>query len=250
MLNRKFVTFCLLVFVTACLSARQVPFALLPTQLASFFREQPPLETLAVMAPAAIAAATPTAAYPMNGIFTDFEHNQKIAQPITSTYYDYYALTGSTADALRSEMTQLGPISKNDKRRYDAKTKWNVQWSYRDAMTDKGCVITSADSNVDITYTLPKWNTPSGATESLVSDWKRYMVALQSHEDGHRDHGVAAHKAILRLLNSQPTTSSCRKLEATVDTAIARVIEYYQQQDLDYDRITRHGQTQGAVFPA
>lgn len=75
------------------------------------------------------------------------------------------------------------------------------------------------------------------------------MTALQLHEDGHKDHGVAAAQEVLSTITNLPAYPSCPELETAANTAGKSVIERYNQKDIEYDRVTQHGATQGAIFP-
>ena len=74
------------------------------------------------------------------------------------------------------------------------------------------------------------------------------MVALRSHEEGHRNRakaqGVFLWQSLLGL-----ESDSCGGLQALVDETAERVIEEGRAAQLEYDRETGHGMTQGAVWP-
>lgn len=168
---------------------------------------------------------------------------------IVQVDHRYYAIAGTTAAELRSQMSRLGPIDPTEDRRYDALTEWTVQWSYRFRQTGNQCAIRSASSRVTVTLTLPKWETPDSIERSLVAEWNHYLAALQRHEAGHQEHGIAAGKQVLQSLNHAPAYASCQALEGAVNAAAQQVIKRYNQKDVDYDYHTRHGYTQGAIFP-
>ena len=177
---------------------------------------------------------------------SDSVHAQ--SQPITSVNTTYYSITGATGKQLREQMNQLGPIDKTEGRRYDARTDWYVRWNYRYANKGGQCKITTSTVNTDVTITLPQWNPPASASRALVKRWQRYLKALRTHEDGHKDQGLAASREILALLKRFPAQRSCPELETAANAAAQRIIKKYNQRDIDYDRKTRHGATQGAVF--
>lgn len=169
--------------------------------------------------------------------------------PLVRVQYRYYPISGNTASDLRSQMNRSGPRDRVEGRTYDANTDWVVRWSYRYAMHHQQCVMQTVKTQVAITFTLPKWTTVRRAERSLLADWQRYMAALQLHEDGHKNHGVEAGHDIQQALSQLPPATSCADLERHVQTTARAIIQRYNQKDLDYDRVTRHGYTQGAVFP-
>ncbi|HEY9736583.1 MAG TPA: DUF922 domain-containing Zn-dependent protease, partial [Trichocoleus sp.] len=163
--------------------------------------------------------------------------------------YRYYPIVGTSAAALRSQMNQQGPIDTTEQRRYDAKTEWLVQWSYRYRRQGAQCAIGQLSTHVDVTITYPQWSAPSGVSSALQTEWQRYMLALQTHENGHKDNGIAAGRSILQALAALPASPSCQALDAAANSMAQRVVSRYNQNDLDYDRDTAHGSTHGAVFP-
>jgi predicted secreted Zn-dependent protease len=178
-----------------------------------------------------------------------FEFRQKSSQPKVRIRYHYYPISGSNAVALRSQMSQSGPISQIEQIHYDAKTDWYVRSFYNFAMTGNQCTIKGATANVDILFTLPKWTPPSGASRSLLTQWQQYMTALQVHENGHKQHGIEAGQEVVQTLMNLPAATSCQTLKSIANSAIQKTIKRYNQKDIDYDEITKHGLTQGAVFP-
>lgn len=167
-----------------------------------------------------------------------------------SVRYDYYPIRGMSDTELRSQMTQQGPLDTLEGRRYDANTTWTVYWSYRYKSVGNQCRIASVQTKVNITFTLPQWQPPPGTPRSLRAEWNQYLAALQTHEDGHKNHGLAAAQDVMRTLSRFPVAASCSALGEAANKAAQKVIRRYNQKDIEYDRSTRHGFTQGAVFPA
>ncbi|MBW4619895.1 MAG: DUF922 domain-containing Zn-dependent protease [Cyanosarcina radialis HA8281-LM2] len=162
----------------------------------------------------------------------------------------YYQIGGSTATQLRAQMDQIGPSNpKFGNRRYDALTRWIVGWRYSYRVENNRCAIDKTEVNTNITITLPQWNPPSQASRQLRQKWNRYTQALRIHEAGHKQHGIAASREIIGLLNNMPSYRSCQELQTAANNRSNRVIAKYNQRDIDYDRTTRHGKTQGATFP-
>jgi predicted secreted Zn-dependent protease len=186
---------------------------------------------------------------PVQPPLPDIPSVQPPLTPIVRVNYDYYPLNGSTAKELQAEMLQHGPLLELEERHYDAYTHWHVRWSYDYTRTGEGCAITDVESSVDVTFTLPWWNVPAEASGSVVAAWNQFLGALQLHENVHMSHGVAAATEIMQTLNQFPVYGSCQALQAAVSSTTQDIIQYYNQQDIDYDRWTQHGLTQGAVFP-
>lgn len=174
---------------------------------------------------------------------------QSGALPV-SVRYNYYPIQGMSDTELRSQMTRQGPLDTLEGRRYDANTTWAVRWSYRYKPLGNQCAIAAVETKVDITFTLPQWQPASGPSRSLVAEWNQYLAALQTHEDGHKNNGIAAGQDVMKMLSRFPSAASCKTLGVAANKAAQQIIQRYNQKDIEYDRLTQHGFTQGAVFPA
>ncbi|HEY9761132.1 MAG TPA: DUF922 domain-containing Zn-dependent protease [Trichocoleus sp.] len=235
MLNSKLFVLCLLALVTGYSSSigykgEPDPFK---TQLVGLHQENSTLVAMAASAPSSIA---------------QIKQAKSSNAPTVSTHYRYYPITGNSVAELRAQMTQQGPMDLIEGRRYDARTDWSVQWAYTHARTQGGCAIGSLTTSVDVTITYPQWTPTSRAPRSAIAEWQRYMTALQLHENGHKDNGIAAGQAVVRTLSQLPAYSSCQRLDAAASSAAQSAIRHYNQQDLNYDQTTYHGYSQGAVF--
>ncbi len=243
MIDHRLVALCLLALVTGCSDKTNAPF------VTSSPQPNPPVRELASPKVPTFADPVDAAVIPYRLKAAQFGFQQKTDQPRVKVRYRYYPIAGSTAIALRSQMSQSGPVSQVEQIHYDANTDWYVRSSYNFVMRGNGCTITSVNTNVDILFTLPKWTPPTGASRSLKVQWQQYMAALQVHENGHKQHGVEAGQEITQTLRNLPAFASCQTLKTTANSYIQKIIKHYNQKDIDYDEITKHGVTQGAVFP-
>lgn len=169
-------------------------------------------------------------------------------KPNISESYLYYNIGGATASDLRHQMDQFGP-SDEFGAHYDAYTAWYVEWHYPNLVTSDSCTIGSVTVTVTITQTFPKWETPPEAPPGLIKQWATYIEALQRHENGHREIGIAAGEEILRALSDLSSYPTCGELEQIADRAGQSILDGYRQKEIDYDRTTKHGELQGARFP-
>ncbi|MBD2076706.1 DUF922 domain-containing Zn-dependent protease [Phormidium sp. FACHB-592] len=173
---------------------------------------------------------------------------QAQSQPVVAVKTVYYPIKGATAGQLRQQMNRLGPISQTSGQRFDARTDWYVRWNYQYLNQANSCQLTAIRVRADVSVTLPQWKQPANAAKGLVNRWNQYIKALRLHEDGHKDNGIATSQEILQLLKRFPAKSSCSELGVAANKAAQGIISQYNQRDLDYDRKTQHGVTQGAVF--
>ncbi|MGI0484019.1 DUF922 domain-containing Zn-dependent protease [Pantanalinema rosaneae CENA516] len=195
------------------------------------------------------SASTPRRYLPEPRQFTPTAPSSATIAPTVKLHYRYYSITGVTASELRSQMSQKGLMDPHEGRRYDARTDWVVQWSYNHRQIDNQCAIQAPKVRVNVTLTYPQWTPPAGTPRSLITEWQRYMVSLQHHEEGHQNHGIDAGKEVLQTLSRLPAYPSCLQLNRAANASAQSVIKRYNQKDIAYDDATWHGYTQGAVFP-
>jgi predicted secreted Zn-dependent protease len=166
-----------------------------------------------------------------NGGTESAEVETKVAaeqEPGVSIDYVYYKIRGATANELRAQMDQLGPVDRFG-HRHDMDTQWEVNWNYP--------------------FTFPTWEPPPGASAELVDQWNSYLKLGQIHEDGHKEVALEASREILQAFQATPAQSSCDLLEQEVDQKGQALLEQFRQKEIAYDETTDHGATQGARFP-
>jgi predicted secreted Zn-dependent protease len=160
----------------------------------------------------------------------------------------YYDVVGNSARELRDQMNTKGPLGEGGKR-VDGHTDWHVAWSYQYAPAADGCKFTELGITVTATITLPRWAAGDNASNALVKKWQSYIAALRLHEDGHYSHGVRAAEEIKSLGQTLRTSDACSTFAKRFDEQAASILEKYKVADAAYDADTKHGQTQGAIFP-
>ncbi len=165
-----------------------------------------------------------------------------------SDQVERYTIEGSTPSDLRREMSAKGPQGAGG-RRFDGYTRWYVSWKYRYNSAGSSCAITSVTTSVKVTMTLPQWRNENRADSATRAQWSRYLTALELHEQGHRRHGVDAANEVDQAIAAMLPAGNCDALGANANALGMSILRKYNQLDLDYDRDTRHGATQGARFP-
>lgn len=162
--------------------------------------------------------------------------------------YLYYKVKGATANELRDQMDQLGPVDRFG-HRHDMYTDWEVNWAYPYAQNEAGCTTGPIQMSTTITFTFPSWEPPPDASVELVDQWNSYLDLGQVHEDGHKEIALEAGREILLALQAVPVHASCDRLEQTVDQKGQELLEQFRRKEIEYDQTTDHGATQGARFP-
>jgi len=169
------------------------------------------------------------------------------AEPEIREYEQAYPIQGSTAEKLREQMNQERPESKGE--RFDADTHWNIKWHYDFLADTKSCVIGLSQVTETIVYRLPHWVNQEDADPKLQKKWDNYLKHLRLHESGHAKNGRAAAEEIEAMLKNLAPVASCPLLDKIANERAQQIILSHNAWDLEYDKETRHGATQGAVFP-
>jgi predicted secreted Zn-dependent protease len=146
----------------------------------------------------------------------------------------YYEISGNTARQLRSQINTKRPKS------HDAQTQWSIRWSWP-GYGSKTCDLNTANVSYTIEVIMPRWKPPQGASPQLVTRWNDYIRALTLHERGHVDNVIENLPHVKKAIAS----ATCETAESEAKARLDRI----KQNDLDYDRVTNHGETQGARFP-
>ncbi len=177
-----------------------------------------------------------------------FTASAALAEPHVRIAVKHYAVRGLTAQEIRQDLNRRG-IKSPEGRTYDAFTRWYIKWNYGFRNEGNRCAVQNVRTSVDVTYTLPKWGDERKAPRELADRWQRYMKDLKTHEDGHRDIGIAAAADIEKAIGRLSPAADCREMEAKANAAARSVLDDYHSKESLYDLRTLHGKTQGATFP-
>lgn len=146
----------------------------------------------------------------------------------------YYTVNGATEKELSREIQLKGPQG------YAAYTGWEVSWTWP-GYGSLLCDVSSPIVDAVVTVTFPSWDPPAKASPELIEKWARFIAALAVHEQGHVDHVYES----LPRIEAAIENADC----LTAEAAAQEIIREMNQFDLDYDRETSHGRSQGAAFP-
>lgn len=153
----------------------------------------------------------------------------------------YYDITGSTADELRASMNELRPKDPHDDNKpVNSYTDWYIAWNWPGYGTDN-CDLSAANVTYTITVIVPRWKAPADASPELIAQWGIYIQSLIFHEKGHVENVVNNYLSVQTAIRG----ATCLTAEAEAQKAL----EVLREFDSSYDNETRHGESQGAVFP-
>src|SRR5205823_6866245 len=97
----------------------------------------------------------------------------------------YYDIDGSSAGALRNQISRLGPKDESGTS-HDALTVWSLEWTYGTAQRADGCALRDVKVTLNVSVTLPRWTPPSTASPKLTESWRTYLRNVKLNEAGHR----------------------------------------------------------------
>src|SRR5256886_16822675 len=106
------------------------------------------------------------------------------ARPSIVASEQYYDIDGSSAGALRNQISRLGPKDESGKSQ-DALTVWSIEWVYGTAQRGDSCVLRHAKATPNVSVTLPRWKPPAMATPQPLKAWQAYLTAVRLHEAAH-----------------------------------------------------------------
>jgi predicted secreted Zn-dependent protease len=152
----------------------------------------------------------------------------------------YYAVTGADAAAIRRSMAAQGLRDLHDGRPVDALTRWRVHWRWPDDGAG-GCDLARAVVGYEAEVLLPRHADENALAPALRQRWRAYVAALEAHEAGH----VRYPYAHLSEVRDALRRSDCAGANAAAERAVARIGSH----DAAYDAASRHGASEGAVFP-
>jgi predicted secreted Zn-dependent protease len=157
----------------------------------------------------------------------------------------YYDVHGRTFEELHADMRRLGP--KVDGNSFVGETRSPMRWSWRTQSTDRvSCSIREVTLTVNAEITLPRWTPPPDTEPGLVTEWNRFIAALEVHEAGHKDISAKAGREIVDRLRG--LSGLCSQISARANDITRVIVDRASAEQKAYDVATRHGLTQGTSF--
>jgi predicted secreted Zn-dependent protease len=153
----------------------------------------------------------------------------------------YYDVSGNSLFEIRRALNRVRPRDPNDGLSVDALSHWYISWRWPDGPNGSGCDLGRAELRFTGAVRMPRLVETPATPEAVRIRWRRYAEALARHEAGHIRHAYDNQARILAAIRASTCANAGdAALEAT--RALAR-------WDLQYDRLTAHGASQGARFP-
>lgn len=177
----------------------------------------------------ACVLAVPMLGLPMPGL----------AEVVVNERTEHYPLDGATAEDLRHQLAQRGPMGRG--RSVAALTRHALSVQYWRRQTGDVCEAYGIRVEMDITMHLPRWRPRQAPVPALAEQWRRLEDGLRIHELGHRDNGIEAARELDARLRGIGEAPDCGTLKATFDAARREVRQALQAREDAFDRETDHG---------
>lgn len=161
--------------------------------------------------------------------------------------FTFYDATPTSRQTLLATLLQASTITSNG-RKFIGYTDWWLDWRYTTREQNGSCGVDSVKTQVMITYTMPRLTRSPAIPADVHATFKAFYARLLAHEEGHADHGVFAAREIESALVKLPWQANCQLLQPMTRMTAEAIIDKYKQRDKDYDHVTGHGKTQGAVL--
>lgn len=157
-----------------------------------------------------------------------------------------YRVTGHSVESLLASLRDGGPRVDGDIFFGLTSTTLAYRFAYRERAGL--CETTDARVDLDVTITIPEWQSTPSAPYELRRDWQRFAQALRRHEERHRDLAVEHAHAVRRAVDGlrAPTCDAVAGLAARRAEQAQAVAEAAHRA---YDASTGHGESEGAVWP-
>ncbi|HYA86826.1 MAG TPA: DUF922 domain-containing protein [Nitrospirota bacterium] len=168
--------------------------------------------------------------------------------PVVTEKYEYYEVQGDSISTLRCDMDH-NSCRWDDGKRYDSITSWRVKWDYGHDRAPQSCAAVAFKASVEVVFRYPKWVHDDGVSQALVAKWNTYMKNLTVHENGHRDMAVEAVAELSRAVADLAPAQNCSDLDREVRVLCRLKLKKLNEDEKAYDVSTKHGLTQGAIFP-
>jgi predicted secreted Zn-dependent protease len=152
--------------------------------------------------------------------------------PVEIRYYD---VGGRDHESLLASLKAGGSHGRGE---------WSLTYRYQPRRAGKACSIARLDTTLKQVMTLPRWSPAPGASRRLVSAWARYVAGTRRHAEGHLEIGRDMQEAFRDSL--AVTHARCDKLDGSVKSQFARLLEKHRAREKAYDFETAQGRTQGA----
>lgn len=160
-----------------------------------------------------------------------------------------YNVMGKTLnDISKSLNAQALPDPHEPFSRYYARTDWYLTGDWFWKPSASGCELTGAQVMVAVTMTLPALTTVDAPAE-VQTQWNQFIDNTITHESVHVKLAYDGARNYQRELSQLAPTTNCDLLQNRLNEIFRKNFDQIDRANVDYDKRTKHGETQGAIFP-
>ncbi len=161
-----------------------------------------------------------------------------------------YAVRGTTFNALSASLDANALADPHeDKSRYYARTDWHLGGNWFWKPTTRGCEVDHGEVTMQITMTLPIMAEQTGVPANVQTRWTRFIENTITHESGHVKIALQGARDYQRDLGNFQPAADCGALKSKLSDLFDRAFSSIDDANVRYDAETKHGVSQGAVFP-
>ena len=165
----------------------------------------------------------------------------------------HYDIHGRSPNELRKAMDAQGPMNPAGGKRFDARTDWTLQWTYKwdSKLAKQARIYRLSEWTVDVKSTIifPRWVELDEANPLEQRRWQVYSARLKLHENGHAKLAERAGDAVNRAFANIKVHPSSEKLKEAVRLKAQEILKLHRAMEVEYDQKTDHGRKQGVRFP-
>ncbi len=163
---------------------------------------------------------------------------------------DTYTVFGTTFNALSASLDANALADPHEPpSRYYARTDWHLggNWYWKPSL--RGCAVDHGQVTMQVTVTLPLMAEQKAVPANVQSRWARFIENTILHESGHVKIALQGARDYQRDLGNFPVAADCNRLKSQLQDLFDNAFGSIDKANVRYDGETRHGVTQGAVFP-
>lgn len=202
--------------------------------------------TPAIIVSTAPPACAPDTTYSMPANLSLADAPAGLTQQIDPVHY--YKIYGYNSAQVRQQIINCAPKLGGGED-YTGYTTYSLSWRYDYAVIGANeCKVTNVKMGLHVSEVLPAWQSAAQADGNYASQWQRFIANLNTHEQGHTvfDKQYAA-QALTDLQNLAP--AACDSVSQLADATVKADLTALNQANDNYDTVTNHGATQGAILP-
>lgn len=160
----------------------------------------------------------------------------------------YYKIYGNNGADARRQIIDCAPKLSGDSE-FTGYTSFRINWQYSYGLGDNNtCELFSVKVGAHIGMVLPAWQSSSYAERGFADKWRVFMTNLTTHEQGHVALDEQYANAVMADLRNF-SAPSCYGVQNKVDALVRHRVDELNSANDNYDAVTDHGATQGAILP-